>query len=157
MAWGKLGSTTASGTTDEVSSGTITANKIINNIYHVIKSGTANTRFRFNNDTGSNYAGRSHVLGTEGTQINQTSIFTHADTSGNALGVHYIVNISDEEKLMIKHEVSNTSSGAGTAPGRHEGVAKWVNTSAQITEVDLLNTDSGDFLIDSNLSILGTD
>jgi hypothetical protein len=157
MAWGKLGSTTASGTTDEVSSGTITANKIINNIYHVVKSGTANTRFRFNNDTGSNYASRSFVLVTEATQINQTSIFTHADTSGNAFGVHYIVNISGEEKLMIKHEVSENSSGAGNAPGRHEGVAKWVNTSEQITEVDLINTDSGDFLTDSNLTVLGTD
>tara|TARA_R110002096_G_scaffold102543_1_gene226375 strand:+ start:541 stop:1122 length:582 start_codon:yes stop_codon:yes gene_type:complete len=157
MAWGKLGSTTASGTTDELSSGTITGNKIINNIYHVIKTGTANTRRRFNNDTGSNYASRSHVLGTEGTQINQTSIFTHADTSGNAFGVSYIVNISGEEKLMIGQEISNTSSGAGTAPGRYEGAGKWVNTSDQITEVDLLNTDSGGFLTGSNLTVLGSE
>ena len=157
MAWGKLGSTTASATTDEVSSGTITANDIINNIYHVIKTGTANTRRRFNNDTGSNYASRSHVLGTEGTQINQTSIFTHADTSGNAFGVSYIVNISGEEKLMIGQEVSNGSNGAGTAPKTYEGVAKWTNTSAQITEVDLLNTDSGGFLTGSNLTVLGSE
>ena len=157
MAWGKLGSTTASATTDEVSSGTITANEIINNVYHVIKTGTANTRRRFNNDTGSNYASRSHVLNNEATQINQSSIFTHADTSGNGFGISYIVNISGEEKLMIGQEVSNGSNGAGTAPKTYEGVAKWTNTSAQITEVDLLNTDSGGFLTGSNLSVLGSD
>ena len=157
MAWGKLGSTTASATTDEVSSGTITANDIINNVYHVIKTGTANTRRRFNNDTGSNYASRSHVLNNEGTQINQTSIFTHADTSGNGFGISYIVNISGEEKLMIGQEVSNGSNGAGTSPKTYEGVGKWTNTSAQITEVDLLNTDSGGFLTGSNLSVLGSE
>jgi hypothetical protein len=157
MAWAKLSSTTALGTTDEVSSGTITGNKFLNIMYYVIKSGTTNTRWRFNNDTGSNYAARSHVLGLEATQVNQTSIATHADTTGNAFGIHFIVNISSEEKLIIKHEVSENSSGAGTIPGRHEGVAKWTNTSAQITEVDLLNTDSGGFSADSNLTALGSD
>ena len=58
---------------------------------------------------------------------------------------------------MIGQEISNTSSGAGTAPGRYEGAGKWVNTSDQITEVDLLNTDSGGFLTGSNLTVLGSE
>ena len=137
---------------DELSSGTITAKKYLMVEYYVKKTGTANTRWRFNNDIGSNYSARQSGNGaSDGSPlINQTSIYTHADTSGNAFGNIFIVNSSANEKLGIFHEVSDNVN-------RREVVAKWSNTSSQITEIDLLNTDTGGFSAGTTLKVWGMD
>ena len=148
--WKELASVELNSTQDELSSGTFTAKKYLWVQWYVKKTGTANTRWRFNNDSGQNYASRSHVLGNEATQINQTTIFTHADTSGNAFGTMFIVNDSAKEKLVTAHEVSDSV-------GRYEGVAKWANTSNQITSIKLMNTDTGGFQSGTTLKVFGYD
>ena len=158
--WEELASVELGTTADELSSGTITAKKYLMVEYYVKKTGTANTRWRFNNDIGSNYAARqSGNGGADGSPlINQTSIYTHADTSGNAFGNIFIVNNSANEKLGIFHEVSGVNtSGASSAPARREVVAKWSNTSAQITEIDLINTDTGGFSAGTIMKVWGSD
>ena len=69
----------------------------------------------------------------------------------------YIINISSEEKLVIGHTIEVVTTGAGTAPQRMEVVGKWTNTSSQITEIDIDNPNAGDYLTDSNLTVLGRD
>jgi hypothetical protein len=149
--WQELASVELGGTADELSSGTITAKKYLWVQYYVIKSGTANTRWRFNNDTGSNYSARySGNGGADGTVTSQTSIYTHANTSDNAFGNIFIINNSANEKLGMFHETTTSSD-------RSEITAKWANTSSQITEIDLINTDTGDFLTGTLMRVWGHD
>ena len=81
------------------------------------------------------------------------------DLSGNnALKFYnlFIVNNSANEKLIIGHSVDPTATGAGTAPDRAEHVAKWVNTSAQITDIDFDST-SGNYAAGSIIKVWGSD
>ena len=149
--WEELASVELGAEADELSSGTITAKKYLWVQAFVKKTGTANTRWRFNNDTGSNYAVRqSGNGGTDTTPINQTSIFTHANTSDNAFVNMFIINNSANEKLLIAHETARGSD-------RREVVAKWSNTSSQITEIDLVQLDSGGFSAGTLMKVWGSD
>ena len=68
-----------------------------------------------------------------------------------------MISISSEEKLSISHTVRQETAGAGTAPNRQETAGKWTNTSADITGVQLTNSDSGSFDTGSNLTALGSE
>ena len=47
--------------------------------------------------------------------------------------------------------------GAATVPGRIEEVAKWINTSSQITEIDFDNNNTGNYEVGSILKVWGSD
>ena len=68
-----------------------------------------------------------------------------------------IVNISSQPKLVIGNMVTENASGAGTYPNMRDIRAKWQNTSAQITRVDVVNTAAGDFASGSQVVVLGHD
>jgi hypothetical protein len=147
--WEELASVELDSTEDELPSGTFTAKKYLWVQWYVKKTGTANTRWRFNDDDGQHYASKSHVLNNEAEQINQTTFFTHADTSGNAFGNMFILNNSANEKLVIPQEVSDTV-------GRYQGVAKWTETGVQITSIKLMNTDTGGFQSGTIMKVWGS-
>jgi hypothetical protein len=69
----------------------------------------------------------------------------------------FIINNSANEKLVIGHTVDQNTAGAGTAPDRLESVAKWANTSDQITEIDVTNTSGGSFDTGSIIKVWGSD
>ena len=56
----------------------------------------------------------------------------------------FIVNNSANEKLVICNSITQQTAGAGTAPTRTESVGKWVNTSDQITRVDIIDQYASD-------------
>ena len=58
---------------------------------------------------------------------------------------------------MISEQVYNGGDGAGSTPKRAEMVGKWTNTSAQITEIDLIQDGAGSFLTGSYLQVFGAD
>jgi len=59
--------------------------------------------------------------------------------------------------LLISHAVGDSAStGAGTAPDRRETISKYSVTS-NITVVNGLNSDVGDYVADSNVTVLGSD
>lgn len=156
MAWQKLGSTTLTTTADEVDSGTITANKFIFILGHIVPSGSPDMLMRFNADSGTNYAHRVALDGAGGfTGTSETNAQFGADNGD--FGISYIVNITTEEKLYIGFANDGKANGAGNAPTRREIVGKWVNTSDQITSIKIRNSTAGDYLTDTNISVLGTD
>ena len=151
LHWQELGRTTLGSTGDTIDVSSFTAKPYLMVLGHFFKTSPANTRWRFNSDTGSNYAARqSGNGGTDSPLPSQTSIYTHADTGSDAFTVLNINNITDKEKLVISHEVSGNVN-------RREVVAKWANTSNAITTVNGVQTDTGDYLTGSEVVVLGYD
>jgi hypothetical protein len=158
MGWVKLGSTKLTGAGDTITVDNLTAKKFLRIECYIIGSGTIHPKLRFNADTGSNYTSRTSTNGgADWTDNTQTGMRFGAGT--NAVSEYistYVTNESSKEKLAITEMNYNTSTGAGNAPLREESVGKWVNTSDQITRIDVVNTQSGDFAIGSEVVVHGS-
>ena len=160
MAWSKAGSTTLGSAGDNVS---VTGTASIHNqiLFHKINDSSSgvNPNLTFNSDSGSNYTQRNSTNGgSDSTLVNQAKLeFTNAGVTPTSFVVGYSINISAEEKLSILFDVEEKTAGAGNAPNRIDHVSKWVNTSSQITTVNMGNDDSGDYAVGSNLTLLGSD
>jgi len=156
--WIRLAHVALSSTGDTIDSGTFTAKKNLR-VKAYTKGANTELQFRFNSDSGSNYASRrSGDGGSDSTFTSQTQSKVNA-TGGASTTETYmtadITNISDKEKLVISHQVASEATGAGTAPRRSEGVTKWANTSAQITSIQIINNASGDFAAGSYITVFG--
>ena len=157
--WQELASVTASGSSTNLSSGTISAKKYL--WIQLYSEGTsADIDTTFNNDTGTNYARRYSIDGgTDGTTTSESRLsnFHNAGRAGEeAFSNWFIINNQSNEKLIICHSIQQNTAGAANAPHRLEIVGKWVNTSNQITEIDFDST-SGNFGTNTILKVWGAD
>lgn len=164
MAWAKLGTTTLTSASDTLDVAGFTASKIMKTLQHGILNNSSlklTTRANLNGDTGNNYAYRTADNGGTdqfGGSINYWRIGAGLNpTGGDNFIVSYMINIATEEKLLLGWIINSNASGAGNAPQRGETACKWVNTSDQVTDIDQANIGSGDYDINSNLTVLGTD
>jgi hypothetical protein len=158
--WEELASVELGSAGDEISSGTITAKKYLWVQCYTKSSGTQRHFMRFNNDTAANYARRWSENGAgDGTGGSATAanIYGLNESATGSFSNTFIINNSANEKLLISHGASGSSAGAGTAPNRGETVNKWTNTSSQITEIDIINPESGDFDTGSIIKVWGSD
>ena len=162
--WEELASVELGSSNAEISSGTITAKKYlwVQIDQKGVSNNVGNISVRFNNDTGTNYASRYSVNGGSDntSQTSKTSIYMHDDAGDDTKGsLHniFIINKADKEKLIISETIQNTATGAGTAPARSEEVGKWVNTSDQITEIDIFGLGGGSFDTGSSIKVWGFD
>jgi hypothetical protein len=157
--WEQLASVELTGTADTISSGTITAKKYLWVQFYQKSSGASNINMTFNNDTGSNYARRgSNDGGSDFTSTSSSALsFQTSDTDSAHFLNMFIINNSANEKLGISHGVTQNTAGAGNAPQRKEQVHKWANTSSQITEIDIDNTDSGSYASGTIMKVWGSD
>jgi len=156
--WEELSSvtTTSSGT---ISSGTITAKKYL--MYQIIGkkasgTGTESARFRFNGDTGSNYAQRNAINGTHYNSASQSSANIGGD--GNTAGemtmyTGFIINNASTEKLWLGFSAFGNSTGNNIG-NKGKIFDKWANTSDQITSIECMGTtfDAG-----AKMTIWGSD
>jgi len=161
MAWAKNGTpATLTVAGDTITISDLTAKKFNFLLHYEIGSGTIFPQLQLNNDSALNYANRRNANGGSDALLpNRNGIFEGGAASATSnLSVTYLLSISGEEKLGIRHTTFQTAAGAGTAPGREEIVGKYVpSPDADITVVEEFNTSGGDYDIDSNLSALGTD
>ena len=156
--WEELASVELSSTASEIDSGTFTAKKYLWVQVFLKASGSINTDFTFNNDTGSNYSERWSINGgADGSATSLNKLDILSSTSYNEFANMFIINNSSNEKLVITHQIGEEGSGAGTAPRRQELVGKWSNTSSQITEIDFTNAVTGDFDTGSIIKVWGAD
>ena len=148
-------------TADTITVDSLTAKKHLMVQYKIIPSGTLdNIAARFNNDTGNNYAYRVSVDGaSDGTITSNGNIrFRSGGAVSNVFfGTLNIINETAKEKLVISDQVRDNTAGAGNAPSRAENVAKWANTSNQITRIDISQDGSGAFAEGSEVTVYGTD
>ena len=112
-------------------------------------------------DTGSNYTDRyEQDGGSDSTNASHQYIYAYTNHDDNIQHLKmFIVNKSDKEKLVLWWASSGGSStGAGNAPQRRNGVAKWTNTSNQITNIRLNNqVAGGDAASGSFIKVYGAD
>jgi len=155
MPWQKNGTpNTLMVTGDTLSVDDLTAEDTSVLLCHALNSGTIDTNITFDNDTGSNYAIRvASDGGTDSTAVSQSNIATGGDAA-DGFHVYYTVNMPDQDKLLLGDKVDLSSTGAGTAPSRRVQRGKWANTADQFTSVEFSNAGAGDFVANSNLSVL---
>ena len=114
--------------------------------------------WRFNADTGGNYADRWSVNGGgDGTNVNINRIHQGQIQNDMSFQIGYISNLADKEKLMIGHQVNRYTAGSATAPERNEYVGKWANTTNVISGINFWNSGTGNWDIGSELVVLGWD
>lgn len=166
MAWAKNGTPeTLSGAADTLTISDLTSltfNMLMG--FSIAGTGSPQMQTRFGNssiDTGNNYAYRRNRDG--GADVTAPSdaaisIQNNVGLSTNGFYIGYIINLAAEEKLGVFFNCNQNTAGAGTAPTRQETVGKWVETSNQFNNAQLVNlTGSTDITTDSNISMLGTD
>ena len=159
--WEELASVEYSGGT-ALTSGTITAKKYLwVQAYLKIASGTVDSNlWRFNADTGNNYAARySRDGATDGANasISHMNINFGAGTRNNQLINMFIINNSANEKLVTGSGVSQGASTSGTAPNRLEFAPKWANTTDQITSIQCTQGNSLNFEAGTIMKVWGSD
>jgi len=154
------GANPAPATADTITVSDLTAKKHLMIQAKTISDGQVTANYRFNADSGSNYARRqSSNGGSDGTGTSQNVILAGYGTSGETTFITTnVINEATKEKLVITELVTNGSgNGAGNAPNRREIVGKWSNTSNAITSVTLFNNDTGSFAEGTEVTVYGTD
>ena len=155
LASNELGSETT------LSSGTFTAKKYLWVQIYTANVASDNQAIYFNSDNSTNYSFRySNNGAADGTVTSNNTIQTAiAGGSGTywSFTNMFIINNSANEKLVTGNTNDQNTAGAATASDRLEWVAKWANTSAQITEIDVDNTSAGSFDTGSIIKVWGAD
>ena len=157
MVWGKAGSTTLASAGDDLDITSMTASKFNQILYHTIASGATDGRITYNNNTNGVYCRRgSNNGGTDFVASGTAYAESTHTTATDKFSVSYLCS-SGAEKLQILHYVDQGSVGV-YVPNRLEFVFKFVpSPDADITIIDMNNTQSGSFDTSSNISALGSD
>ena len=137
--WEELASVDNAGAVTTLDSGTFTAKKYLWVQYYIpaFSSFPTNVQMVFNSDdASSNYAMRiSRNGGTDSTFVNQSKGQINVNNNQEHFLNMFIINNSANNKLCIINISEEGTAGAGSAPDRWEGIIKWANTSAQITDM----------------------
>ncbi len=161
--WQEIARTTLGVAGDTITVASIPARTYLKFIVKITATGgTATGVANFNNDTSTNYSERLSVNGAADTANTGAAglIFRPGTivSGGNSVFIAEFTNVAGVEKLGVgRGSGSITGLGDGTAPGRIETAMKWDNTSAQISEIDVTNSGTGDFAIGSEVIVLGHD
>jgi hypothetical protein len=158
--WEEIGRTTLGSAGDTISVSSLPARAHLKIIFLGLQSGVILPHLRFNNDSSSNYNYRYLLnYATAGGGVSQTTItLDPASTANDVMAEVYVTNSSSQEKLVKACVVGRGGSGAANQATSFEVSAKWANTSAAISRVDIFNSGgAGDFAAGSVVIVLGHD
>jgi hypothetical protein len=160
MAWQKNKTDTLPSSNDTLEITALTDLLFTVVLAHIIPTGDVSPTMTLNNDTASVYAERFSRDGATDTTNASAALLNMINTIGNdedMFSIGYWINITAQEKLGINFTMHANASGAGTAPTRQEGTAKYVNTSDPIDAFTYTNSQAGSYDTDSNITALSTD
>ena len=155
-AWTELADVTLGADATPFTTGTFTASRILFFQLMSVGNGVGNTlEMSFNSDTGTNYSSRREVDGdTDQTYVNAANITMGSDNNILCTVLGYIYS----EASRIKTQVSWTlkpATSASAAPQRFEIAGNWINTSDDITSIQI-TAEGTDIKENSRLTVLGT-
>jgi len=122
----------------------------------LLTSGSVNGIIRFNADAGNNYAVRESTNnGADATTTSVSGVTVQANSAAPASFITAdVLNLVGSEKYVTA--LRNAAAAAATnAPGSRQTYGKWANTADGITSVSVVNTDTGDYAIGSEVVVLG--
>ena len=158
--WEQLADVTASGSSSNLSSGTITAKKYLWIQAYVEPASSTDFVMTFNNDNATSNGNYDIQVsdngGTYGTSYGRDNINLKASMTTPTFINLFIVNNSTTKKLCIGNAVEQNTAGASSVPNRRESVGRWNNTSAQITEIDI-DSSGGNWGSNSFIRVWGAD
>jgi len=115
---------------------------------------TTSQNLRINGDSSDSYSFRESLNGGADTTATNVDVMRlRVNNSNNEFSKTYLVNVSGEEKLAISSTIAQNTAGAANAPARGEIVSKYVQTGT-INEINIINSQAGEFNINSNLTVL---
>ena len=128
-------------------------------LFHAIGSTSPATAWRFNSDTGTNYARRQSVNGAaDTTSTSQTFISTsNSNVATTAFQTLYITNLLNQEKGGTWHNIYQNSAGSSSVPTRDESIGKWANTTSVIDSMTVTSTSTPEFASGTEMVVLGWD
>lgn len=155
----EIGRTTLGSPGDTITVSSLPARKYLRVIVFCADTGgTISAAVTFNNDTGSNYANRrSDNGGADATATSTTSIAMVNAVAQNFDLRFEVENTATLAKIPRYSATGEGANGAGNAPNKYDGSAKWHNTSDQITRIDVTNAGTGDFNTGSQIIVLAKD
>ena len=160
MAWGEMGSVTATGSTAGQTLSSLSNNKFIQIMAHQIPnaSGNVNSLLTFNGDVGSNqYQNAYSDNGANGLSFQYTSmVIASADSVFNRFEVIYVSNFATSDQLMIGVGVNGQGANSSTAPIITTRFSKWRNTADVISSIKIAPA-SNNYVAGTNISVLGSD
>lgn len=155
--WEELGRTTLGVAGDTISVTPIAARKYLRVYAILLNTGTLLGHIRFNNDSGNNYSYKGSTnYGAAADGTSQAQIAGWLSGADAGFVTLDIINISNQNKSVILQE-GGVGGAASAAPFSVELRGKWVNTSSQITRIDFINAQTGDFSAGSEVVVLGHD
>lgn len=158
--WEEIGRTTVSTPTDLVTLSSLPARRFLKIILTAIAdTGTLDTQFYFNNDTGTNYGQKYYANYTTATDaINATSLLAESGATVSG-GTSYteleIFNPSTGDKVGVGRNVSESDVAADTTAPRHLEWSMVWDSASQITRIDWNNSGTGNFATGSSIIVLG--
>ena len=158
--WKLLGRYDLNTTSDTIDVSSLDNKKYYMMLHHGLYSGDSNGTFKFNATTGNEYIQRSGYSGGSAGAGSARANFSYDDSSvhNSIFAVSYIVNNTDEEKIIITHQATVGLTGSGNTPNRAEQAGKWSNATDPIDQITHTQTSGGgDYISGSQVVVLGWD
>ena len=161
MAWAKNGTPNTLGSAgDDMDITDLTAYKFNQFMIHgLINGASIDFDITLNDNSNSVYAvRRSENGGSDDTFTSEALFGRHGSYAYDMWEMMYCCSISGEEKLFISFFMGQGTAGSANAPVRAEFAYKFVpSPDADITRIDVHNSQAGSYDTGSNVSALGTD
>lgn len=159
--WEELGRTTLGSNGDTISITPIAVRKYLRVYFQLWGTGgTLTPAFRFNNDTGANYAASYFAnFAAPAVSVSQTSLgVTAAVSPAFQQGIWDIANIATRRKIVRGTSSDDNDASATTSSNNINLAGKWDNSANAITRIDLVNVSgTGDFVAGAQMVVLGRD